>query len=371
MRSRPAESARRARARRRGHPVRPAAGRRAAGAHGHRRPRRAAPDPLRAHGRRDAADHARGHARPTTGRSIASASSCASAWTRATSLTVRTAGGHRLQRHLRSLAGVGEDQRAHQSALLVEPAGRRGVHDARRRWMARSSATGRPATTSTRKYGSLDRTPLVAGDPRRPAVSARAASAPTSSSDFWNYCHTDENSDRVGELAFGTNLGLREMIGILLQDEKVPGVHLAFGDPYGSQTHADWKSRTHVDVLTRDCDVWIDDRAGDRRRAVSAGAVRSGEPSLTRSDSEVLRSSATDEGANESRTRFCRFRERARFVDPWSGLCEPDVDFTIARHTPGSSPSSTASRGRPSRAPVVDVMADALARRAPPRTRSV
>ena len=49
------------------------------------------------------------------------------------------------------------------------------------------------------------------------------------------------------------------MIGILLQDEKVPGVHLAFGDPYGSQTHADWKSRTHVDVLTRDCDVWIDD----------------------------------------------------------------------------------------------------------------
>jgi leucyl aminopeptidase (aminopeptidase T) len=48
------------------------------------------------------------------------------------------------------------------------------------------------------------------------------------------------------------------MIGILLQDEKVPGVHLAFGDPYGSQTHADWSSRTHVDVLTRGCDVWID-----------------------------------------------------------------------------------------------------------------
>ena len=49
------------------------------------------------------------------------------------------------------------------------------------------------------------------------------------------------------------------MIGILLQDEKVPGVHIAFGDPYGSQTHADWTSQTHVDVLTRECDVWIDD----------------------------------------------------------------------------------------------------------------
>jgi aminopeptidase len=76
--------------------------------------------------------------------------------------------------------------------------------------------------------------------------------------EFWEYCHTDENSDRVGELAFGTNLGLSEMIGILLQDEKFPGVHIAFGDPYGSQTHANWKSKTHVDVLTRECDVWID-----------------------------------------------------------------------------------------------------------------
>ncbi len=76
--------------------------------------------------------------------------------------------------------------------------------------------------------------------------------------EFWDYCHTDENSNRVGELAFGTNLGLSEMIGVLLQDEKFPGVHIAFGDPYGSQTHADWKSKTHVDVLTRNCDVWID-----------------------------------------------------------------------------------------------------------------
>jgi aminopeptidase len=108
------------------------------------------------------------------------------------------------------------------------------------------------------KYGRLDATPLVLEIRDARLVSARC-DRPDLERDFWNYCHTDENSDRVGELAFGTNLGLREMIGILLQDEKVPGVHLAFGDPYGSQTHADWKSRTHVDVLTRRCDVWIDD----------------------------------------------------------------------------------------------------------------
>jgi aminopeptidase len=108
------------------------------------------------------------------------------------------------------------------------------------------------------KYGSLEATPLVLEIRGGRLVSARCSRRDLEQ-DFWNYCHVDEHSDRVGELAFGTNLGLREMIGILLQDEKVPGVHIAFGDPYGSQTHADWKSRTHVDVLTRGCDVWIDD----------------------------------------------------------------------------------------------------------------
>jgi len=108
------------------------------------------------------------------------------------------------------------------------------------------------------KYGILDRTPLVLEIRAGRLVSARCDREDLRR-DFWDYCHTDQGSDRVGELAFGTNLGLREMIGILLQDEKVPGVHLAFGDPYGSQTGADWSSRTHVDVLTRGCDVWIDD----------------------------------------------------------------------------------------------------------------
>jgi leucyl aminopeptidase (aminopeptidase T) len=108
------------------------------------------------------------------------------------------------------------------------------------------------------KYGSLDEAPLVLEIRGGRLASARCTRGDLER-DFWAYCHTDENSDRVGELAFGTNLGLREMIGVLLQDEKVPGVHLAFGDPYGSQTNADWKSRTHVDVLSRGCDVWIDD----------------------------------------------------------------------------------------------------------------
>jgi len=106
------------------------------------------------------------------------------------------------------------------------------------------------------KYGDLFRTPMtleIAGG-RLAGVHCERRDLER---EFNEYCHTDGFSDRVGELAFGTNLALSDMIGILLQDEKVPGVHLAFGDPYGSQTGADWKSTTHVDVLTRECDVWI------------------------------------------------------------------------------------------------------------------
>jgi aminopeptidase len=108
------------------------------------------------------------------------------------------------------------------------------------------------------KYGDLRATPLMLAISAGRLVSAECARRDLEE-EFWNYCHTDEHSDRVGELAFGTNVALNEMIGVLLQDEKIPGVHIAFGDPYGSQTGAPWKSRTHIDVLTRDCDVWIDD----------------------------------------------------------------------------------------------------------------
>ena len=108
------------------------------------------------------------------------------------------------------------------------------------------------------KYGDLRDTPmrLAIADGCLVGVECRRRDL---EAEFWDYCHTDANSRLVGELAFGTNIGVGEMIGVLLQDEKAPGVHLAFGDPYGSQTGAAWSSSTHVDVHTRDCDVWIDD----------------------------------------------------------------------------------------------------------------
>jgi aminopeptidase len=83
--------------------------------------------------------------------------------------------------------------------------------------------------------------------------------------DFWAYTHTDENSDRVGEFAIGTNIGVERVIGNILQDEKFPGVHIAFGDPYGAHTGAPWKSSTHIDVVGLEFSIWLGDAEGEEQ----------------------------------------------------------------------------------------------------------
>ncbi len=76
--------------------------------------------------------------------------------------------------------------------------------------------------------------------------------------DVRSYIYGAENADRVGEFAVGTNIALEGLVGNLLQDEKFPGVHVAFGDPYGNQTGADWKSEHHVDVIPTQCTIYVD-----------------------------------------------------------------------------------------------------------------
>jgi aminopeptidase len=78
--------------------------------------------------------------------------------------------------------------------------------------------------------------------------------------EFWKYTHTDQNSDRVGEFAIGTNIAVDHVIGHILQDEKIPGVHMAFGNPYAEHTGADWYSSTHIDVVGTRFDIWADDQ---------------------------------------------------------------------------------------------------------------
>jgi aminopeptidase len=107
------------------------------------------------------------------------------------------------------------------------------------------------------KFGSLRDNPLTIRIKGNRLIEAHSSNQQLRD-DFWSYTHTDENSDLVGEFAIGTNIELKDVIGQILQDEKYPGVHIAFGNPYGAHTGAQWYSSTHIDVVGRNFDIWVD-----------------------------------------------------------------------------------------------------------------
>ena len=109
------------------------------------------------------------------------------------------------------------------------------------------------------KFGDLEATPLTLTIEKNRLTAAQCENKQLES-EFWEYTHRDPNSDRVGEFAIGTNLACTHIVGNILQDEKIPGVHMAFGDPYGSHTGAKWTSSTHIDVVGTNFDIWADDR---------------------------------------------------------------------------------------------------------------
>jgi leucyl aminopeptidase (aminopeptidase T) len=109
------------------------------------------------------------------------------------------------------------------------------------------------------RFGSLEATPLTVQIKDNRLTEAYSDNKELETA-FWRYTHTDENSDRVGEFAIGTNIELTHVIGHILQDEKFPGIHIAFGNPYGAHTGADWYSSTHIDVVGTRFDIWVDDR---------------------------------------------------------------------------------------------------------------
>jgi len=109
------------------------------------------------------------------------------------------------------------------------------------------------------KYQDLARQPLTIRMEKN-RITEIASDNKELEQEFWAYTHTDANSDLVGEFAIGTNIELDHVIGQILQDEKFPGVHIAFGNPYGAHTGADWYSSTHIDVVGTHFDIWVDGR---------------------------------------------------------------------------------------------------------------
>lgn len=108
------------------------------------------------------------------------------------------------------------------------------------------------------KYGDIGATPLTI-EVRDNRITSLDCANEELLREFATYCHTDENSNRVGEFAIGTNTACTHVIGHILQDEKLPGIHIAFGHPYCEHTGQTWKSTTHIDCVGRDFDIWLDD----------------------------------------------------------------------------------------------------------------
>src|SRR5437879_819853 len=108
-----------------------------------------------------------------------------------------------------------------------------------------------------RKYGDLHDAPLTIEVANNRIVDLRCENEELLD-EFRAYTSTDSNSNRVGEFAIGTNIACTHVIGNILQDEKIPGVHIAFGHPYAEHTGANWFSKTHIDCVGRDFDIWFD-----------------------------------------------------------------------------------------------------------------
>lgn len=92
------------------------------------------------------------------------------------------------------------------------------------------------------------------------------------------YLDSAENGRRAGEFAIGTNVGLTQLVGNLLQDEKLPGLHIAFGNPYPRETGADWASTVHVDVIATHCTIKIDGRTLMRDGQFDHGLLNASTP---------------------------------------------------------------------------------------------
>lgn len=102
-----------------------------------------------------------------------------------------------------------------------------------------------------KKYKILEKTPikLVIENSRIMQVECKNKEL---ENELKEYILQDENANKIGEFAIGTNIGLKKIVGNLLQDEKFPSVHFAAGSPYPDGTNAKWDSKAHCDfVITK------------------------------------------------------------------------------------------------------------------------
>ncbi len=108
------------------------------------------------------------------------------------------------------------------------------------------------------KYGVLDH-PLVI-TVKNGYVTEVSSEDKAIAQEVHDYLFSVPNGNRAGEFAIGTLTSLKKLVGNLLQDEKMPGLHVAFGNPYPQFTGADWDAKIHVDVIPDCCTIEVDGR---------------------------------------------------------------------------------------------------------------
>lgn len=107
------------------------------------------------------------------------------------------------------------------------------------------------------KYGVITKTPVTLKIKNGIVESVSCANSEIER-EIKEYMKQDANANRIGEFAIGTNLALKELVGVLLQDEKFPGVHIAIGHGYPDKTGSDWDSSAHLDMVITKTTVEID-----------------------------------------------------------------------------------------------------------------
>lgn len=108
-----------------------------------------------------------------------------------------------------------------------------------------------------KKYGLLEKTPVTL-EIENGRVRSVECDNKELKEELIEYMKQDKNADRIGEFAIGTNTALNKLVGVLLQDEKYPGVHVAIGHGYPPETGADWWSDAHADAVMKNPTIKVD-----------------------------------------------------------------------------------------------------------------
>jgi len=106
------------------------------------------------------------------------------------------------------------------------------------------------------KYGIITKTPIYVEIKNSRVIKLNCKNKKLEK-ELKKYIKQDKNANRIGEFALGTNIALKKLVGNLLQDEKFPGIHFAFGHGYPESTGAKWNSKAHCDAIILKPDVYI------------------------------------------------------------------------------------------------------------------